>query len=264
MARRDRPRLGLTANFLYADPDRPLFRGKTLQYYEERMSLSMWRGGGLPIPVPELKDPHALELFVEEIDGLVLAGGADVCPRSYGEEPMADQWEGDRQRDDYERALVEHCLRRGVPVLGLCRGIQLLNVALGGSLFQDIGTQRPDALVHRDWYRYDELGHDVRVDPQSWIGRIYGGATQLAVNSIHHQALKQTAEGLTETAWAPDGIIEAVEQIDEDRWVVGVQWHPEWLEAERTAAGGEAEGWADGGKIFEGFVQECRRRRDRA
>ena len=260
MSRIHRPRLGLSANFMYADPERALFRGKTLQYFEERMALSMWRGGGLPIPLPDLRHEGAIEMFADELDGLVLAGGADVCPRTYGEEPMSDAWEGDRLRDHYEIDLVNACLQRGLPVLGLCRGIQLLNVALGGTLWQDIATQVPDTLVHRDWHRYDELGHGIRIEPESWVGRVYRGATELFVNSIHHQGLKQVAAGLCETAWAPDGIVEAVEQIEDGRFVVGVQWHPEWLEPERTREGGEVEGWADGSRIFEAFAAECLRR----
>ncbi len=251
-------RFGVSANFFHADPQRPVFRGKTLQYVEARMAASIARGGALPVLLPALPDETTLHTMLAEIDGLVLTGGADVSPLSYGQTPMREAWAGDKVRDDYECMLVRWCIEHGRPVLGLCRGIQLLNVALGGTLWQDIGEQVTGALVHRDWERYDENGHAVRLDEDSWVARIYGGATRLAVNSIHHQALRDVAPGLRVTAWAPDGIVEAVEWIADDRFLVGVQWHPEWLEPERVAPGGEAEGWADGSTIFEAFATVCR------
>src|SRR5690606_35945071 len=194
------------------------------------------------------------------VDGLLLAGGADLSPRSYGEEPLRPEWSGDAIRDAYELALVRHARARGLPILGVCRGVQLLNVALGGRLYQDIRTQEPNSLVHRDWHQYDALGHAIRLEPRSWLSRIYGDATSLQVNSIHHQGLRVLAAPLRATAWAPDGVIEAVELREGDEWMMGVQWHPEWLEGRtddvRTGAGGRA----SGGAIFEAFVDECRTR----
>jgi putative glutamine amidotransferase len=250
-------RLAVSANFFHADPQRPVFRGKTLQYLEARMAASIARAGALPVLVPALPDEETLLAFLDGLDGLVLTGGADVSPLSYGQTPLREAWSGDKVRDDYECRLVRWFIDQRRPVLGLCRGIQLLNVALGGTLWQDIGEQVTGAIVHRDWERYDENGHAVRVEEDSWIARIYGGATRLAVNSIHHQALRDVAPGLRVTAWAPDGIVEAVEWIDDDRFLVAVQWHPEWLEAERVSAGGEADGWADGGAIFQAFAAAC-------
>lgn len=252
-------RLGVSANFFHSDPQRPVFRGKTLQYVEGRMASSIARCGALPVLVPAIDDEAALLRFVEHLDGLVLTGGADVSPLSYGQTPIREAWSGDKLRDDYESWLVRWCVEHRRPVLGLCRGAQLLNVALGGSLFQDIGEQVAGALVHRDWERYDETGHAVRLEAGSWISEIYGGADRIAVNSVHHQALRDVASGLKVTAWAPDGIIEAVEWIDDERFLVAVQWHPEWLETTRVTAGGDAEGWADGSVIFEAFADACRR-----
>jgi putative glutamine amidotransferase len=259
-------RIGVSQNFLHADPERALFKGKTLQYIEERMALSIFRAGGVPLPLPDLKDELGARAVIAQVHGLVLAGGADVSPLSYGEEPLDPRWAGDPVRDAYEQRLVHEAIRQRLPVLGLCRGIQLINVALGGSLWQDIETQRPDSLVHRDWHRYDELGHAIDVDPESWIGRVHGRAGEartLEVNSIHHQGLRRLADGLKETAWAPDGVIEAVEWIDEARWVVGVQWHPEWLEPEHVASGGPSEGRAAGSILFDAFLEACRERQTR-
>jgi putative glutamine amidotransferase len=256
-------RIGVSQNFLHADPERALFKGKTLQYIEERMALSIFRAGGVPLPLPDLKDDLGARAVLSHVHGLVLAGGADVSPQTYGEEPLQESWAGDPIRDAYEQRLVHEAIAQRLPVLALCRGIQLVNVALGGTLWQDITTQRENSLVHRDWHRYDELGHDIEVEPDSWVGRVHGGASTLEVNSIHHQGLRQVASGLKETAWARDGIIEAVEWIDDDHWIVGIQWHPEWLEREHVAEGGVSHGRADGSRIFDGFLQVCQDRKTR-
>ncbi len=253
-------RLGISANFFHADPERPVFRHKTLQYVEQRMAQAVWRAGALPLLVPDVEDDAGAAAVVGELDGLVLAGGADVSPTNYGETPLRDAWAGDAVRDAYEKRLVQLAIDRGLPVLGICRGLQLLNVALGGSLWQDIGTQVEGALVHRDWHRYDENGHSVRIEADSWVAGIYGGAESLEVNSIHHQGIHRLAPGLRPTAWAPDGIIEAVEDTAADRFVVGVQWHPEWLDPADGVGTDAPAPRADGGAVFAAFVDECRRR----
>lgn len=253
----DAVRIGISANFFHADSERAVFRHKTLQYLEERMALAIFRAGGVPVMLPDLKDEAAQRAVMGLVDGLVLAGGADVSPPSYGQTPLKDAWRGDAVRDAYECQLVRLALVRGIPVLGICRGIQLLNVALGGTLWQDINTQVEGTLVHRDWHRYDENGHDVRVLGDSWVGRVYDGRGTLTVNSIHHQAIAELAPGLRATAWAPDGIIEAVESTDADRFIVAVQWHPEWLESARVGEGGPDAGRAAGGAIFDAFARQC-------
>lgn len=253
-----RPRIGVSCNFMHADPDRALFRGKTLQYVEARMAKAVWRAGGHPIILVELGDPGAIEAQASDLDGLLLTGGADVAPSSYGETPMRPEWSGDAVRDAYEIDLIRRAEARGAPVLGICRGVQVIAAAFGGTLYQDINTQVEDTLVHRDWHRYDQLGHDVALTEDSWVSQVYGGVTRLGVNSVHHQSIKDPPQGFEVTATAPDGVIEAIERIDDARWVVGVQWHPEWLEPERVAADPDARGWADGSPIFQAFVDRCR------
>lgn len=250
-------RIGITANFFHADSERAVFRHKTLQYLEERLALSVFRAGGVPVMLPDLKSEAALGCTLDLVDGLLLAGGADVSPTSYGQTPLEERWRGDATRDAYERTLVSLARSRGMPVLGVCRGLQLLNVALGGTLWQDITTQVDGTLVHRDWHRYDDNGHALRVDEASWVGTVYGGVSSLNVNSVHHQGIAELAPGLRATAWAPDGIIEAVEADDGGGFLAAVQWHPEWLEAERVAAGGPDAGRADGSKIFDAFTRLC-------
>jgi len=254
-----RPRIGVSCNFMHADPDRALFRGKALQYVETRMAKAVWRAGGHPVILLELDDPAATAAQMADLEGLLLTGGADVSPSSYGETPMQPEWSGDAIRDTYEIDLIRRAEASGIPVLGICRGIQIITAAFEGTLWQDINTQLEGTLVHRDWHRYDQLGHEVSVTEGSWVSEVYGGARSIGVNSIHHQSIKEPPRGFTVTAVAPDGVLEAVECIEDGRFVVGVQWHPEWLEADRVATDPDAQGWADGGPIFRAFVKRCAR-----
>lgn len=251
-----RIRIGVTANFFHADPERKVFRHKTLQYLEERLALALARADAVPVLLTDLKDDAGTDALLDVVDGIVLAGGADVAPQSYGQEPLQPAWAGDPIRDRYEIRLVRRAEERGIPVLGVCRGVQVLNVAMGGTLWQDIATQVEGTLVHRDWHRYDETGHSIRLAEGSWIARVYDGRLALEVNSVHHQGIRDLAPDLRATAWSPDGIIEATECIDDRRFFVGVQWHPEWLEA---SPGGDALR-TPGDAIFTAFVAECRGR----
>jgi putative glutamine amidotransferase len=259
----DSLRIGISANFMHADPHRALFKGKTLQYVEQRLAMSVWRAGATPVLLAELADEAGTRAMIDAVDGLLLSGGADVAPESYGAESIDARWPGDARRDAYECHLVELAQARAKPILGVCRGAQILNVALGGTLWQDLQTQVDGALVHRDWEHYDELGHDIRITAGSWVSEVYGDVTRLAVNSVHHQGLRELAPGLKATAWAPDGIVEAIEAIDDLQWISAVQWHPEWLEAEdrgnvNVAAPG---GRAGGEPIFEAFARACAARK---
>lgn len=227
-------RIAVSACFMHADPMRPLFKGKTLQYVEQSMVHWLMEGGALAYMLPSPNEgarplPISLGDLLEGFDGLLLHGGADMAPQSYQEEPIG-QWLGDPIRDRYEAALLELCMQRDIPVLGICRGMQVINVALGGTLYQDIGTQRPDALVHRNWDIYEENGHPIDLVPGSGLSRCYGGLTRAYVNSIHHQGIKDVAPGLEVEATSPsDGVIEAL-RLPQGPYVVGVQWHPEFMD----------------------------------
>ena len=243
----------MTCAIIHEDPQRALFKGKALHYSEQKMAAAVWRGGGLPLQMFDLREREALELALREADGLLLQGGADVAPSAYGEDPIEPQWGGDAVRDAHEIAAVEIARELGIPILGICRGAQILNVALGGSLYQDINTQIPDTLVHRDWHRYEVIEHGVAVEAGSWLEQIYG-TRELLTNTIHHQSLKAIPEPLKVTARAPDGVVEAVEHISASEWIVGVQWHPEWLDG--SEVGGPHR--TSGTPIFKGFVEVCR------
>jgi putative glutamine amidotransferase len=251
---RHRPRIALTACIIHEDPERAIFKGKALQYSEQKLARALWSAGGSPIQLLDLREREALEQVIADCDGLVLQGGADVSPSSYGEEPLRPEWSGDAIRDRHEITAVEVALGLGKPILGVCRGAQVLNVARGGSLYQDINTQVPDSLVHRDWHRYEIIEHAVELVAGSWLSSVYAGTPELLINTVHHQAVKRLAGGFEIAARAPDGVIEAIEDIADDHWLVGVQWHPEWLDG--SPEGGPHR--SPGGPVFERFIEVCR------
>lgn len=247
----DRVRIGLSVGTSYPDPSRLLFLGKSLDYGEQRLSAAIARAGALPLLLPVLPDPADLAALVGLVDALVLSGGSDVAPNLYGELPLRPEWAGDPARDAYEQRLLAAALAQRKPVLGVCRGLQILNAALGGSLYQDIAHQVLGSLVHRDPARYDDNEHEVRLCREGWLHPLYG-RDRVLVNSVHHQAIRTLAPGLRACAWAPDGVIEAVCDPDRDLWAV--QWHPEWLDpgsphAERRCAGDP---------VFAAFVARAR------
>jgi putative glutamine amidotransferase len=225
------PRVGLSSCFDHADPERRLFTGKTLLYVEESMVRWIQAAGVLVYPVPTAGDGSGPTLadVAADLDGLVLHGGADVCPRTYGEEPLRPEWEGDEVRDRYEIALVHEFRGAGKPVLGICRGLQLLNVALGGTLLQDISTQIETDIRHRDAVAYDRNRHDVDVAADTVLAELVGGAGRYAVNSVHHQSVGELApRALVEARSSTDGVVEALRVADGGPWAYGVQWHPEF------------------------------------
>jgi putative glutamine amidotransferase len=154
-------------------------------------------------------------------------GGADVWPGTYGEKPLRPEWHGDRVRDEYEIALVKAFSAAGKPVFGICRGVQLLNVAHGGTLYQDIRTQKPGALVHRNAEIYDLNFHEVDILPGTRLAQLLP-AGRHKINSVHHQGIKDLAPGFVVEAVSPmDGVVEAIRHTG-GPWVAGVQWHPEF------------------------------------
>ena len=231
--KQDRLKIGISACFLHPDPSRTVFAKKTLQYIEQSMAHWVMSTGALPVMIPSPAgdsvqgEPH-FEDYANWLDGLVLHGGADVWPGSYGETPLEERWGGDRLRDEYEQALVKAFVAAGKPVFGVCRGLQLINVAFGGTLYQDIGTQRPDSLVHRDADRYDHNFHQLEIVPETRLQGLLAGAQSCKINSIHHQGIKQLAEGFVVEARCPDdGMIEAIRHTGPS-YIAAVQWHPEF------------------------------------
>ena len=192
--------------------------------------------GGVPVVLPPIVE--ATEEMVGGIDGLLLSGGSDLDPSYYGEEPLPELGTTIPERDAFEVAILEHALERGMPVFGICRGLQVLNVALGGTLYQDLPSQfGTDGLIaHRQQMPKWQWTHEIEVSSGSGTASIME-STDLRVNSYHHQAIKDLAEPLVAVAYASDGVIEAVESPDlSDHWLLGVQWH---AEAMRDVEGSE-------------------------
>ncbi len=182
--------------------------------------------GLVPLVVPPLAGPAAARSVMAAAAGLVLTGGEDVDPALYGQTRHERLHTVNRLRDDTEIALVHAAREAGKPVLAICRGPQLLNVALGGTLIQDIPSELPDAIPHDVRDTRDARTHEVTIEPGSRIAKAVG-ATSIIVNSLHHQSILGVAPSLRVTARAPDGVIEGVETEGEEWWVIAVQWHPE-------------------------------------
>jgi putative glutamine amidotransferase len=184
------------------------------------------RSGGIPLILSPLTGVVHTAEILESLDGLVLTGGEDVDPAHYGQDRHPRLGNVDPLRDAFELALFRDATTRSIPVLAICRGIQLVNVALGGTLWQDIPSDRPGALNHNVTSGRDHRTHAVEIVPGSRLARALG-ATRCEVNSFHHQSIRDLGGGLVVTGVAPDREIEAVESAEGDPWLLAVQWHPE-------------------------------------
>ncbi|MES2423520.1 MAG: type 1 glutamine amidotransferase [Pseudomonadota bacterium] len=257
-----RLKIGLSACFSYADPARSLFTGKTLQYVEQSIAHWLMSTGAMVVMVPcptgeTQRGDVKLAHYAEWLDGVVMHGGADVWPGSYGEEPLQEAWIGDRIRDLYDLALVEAFEQAGKPIFGVCRGLQLLNVAFGGSLYQDIETQHEGALRHRDAVTYDQNFHEIEFVKGSRLSRLYPGMERARVNSIHHQGIKKLAPSFEVEAWShPDRVPEAIRRRPAGgSYIAATQWHPEFHRA--------SENTVDDTAILNDFLGACAARRMR-
>ena len=230
-------RIGVSARIFHPEPGSTGLRSKNLQYLEESIAQWVMSRDVLVFMIPTvntngLLHPSNITLrhYARHLDGLVLQGGADVSPQTYSESPTKPEWSGDRARDLYELELLHEFVDAGKPVLGICRGCQLINVAFGGSLYQDVETNVPQARahVHSD---YDAHRHEVVFPPGSSLAQMFPRVQRPVVNSIHHQAVKDLGRDITVEAMSdPDGIVEAIRYQRAD-FVMGLQWHPEFHRA---------------------------------
>jgi len=189
---------------------------------------SISAAGGVPVCIPLVQSEEDYDYYINVIDGIVFPGGVDVAPKNYGEEPLKEVRDTSPTRDESELKLFARAYEKKLPILGICRGSQLINVALGGSLYQDINNQLSDAFGHSPSEAPgDELYHSVNIVNGSRLHAILG-TDKLHVNSFHHQAVKGVGRSLTAAAYSNDNIIEATEST-EDRFLLGIQWHPECL-----------------------------------
>lgn len=230
-------RIGVSARIFHPEPGSTGLRSKNLQYLEESIAQWVMSRDVLVFMVPTvntngLLHPSNITLrhYARHLDGLVLQGGADVSPQTYSESPTRPEWSGDRARDLYELELLHEFVDAGKPVLGICRGCQLINVAFGGSLYQDVATNVPEALEHVN-SDYDAHRHAIVFPPGSSLARMFPNANRPIVNSIHHQAVKDLGRDIMIEAMSdPDGIVEAI-RYQRASFVMGLQWHPEFHRA---------------------------------
>lgn len=208
---------------------------------------SVIQAGGVPIILPIGIDEHARKL-AEKIDGLVVTGGGDIDPTLFGEEPMPNLGMISPGRDSFEILMIQEMLKMDKPVLAICRGIQILNIAVGGDMYQDIYSQISEPLLqHGQKAARSHLSHYVDTPENSLLAKI-AGQPRFKVNSYHHQAVRDVPKPLVVSGTASDGIIEAIESI-EHKFVLGVQWHPEPLAVKEDGVSI---------RIFEQFIENCR------
>ena len=208
------------------DPKRSFSKSSALHYIQEPYLRFVEKGGGTPIMLPVINDLEQVDSMVERLDGVIIIGGVDVDPKLYGEQNTHSQGV-DRRRDDFEIRLIHEARNRQIPLMCICRGMQVLNVGLGGSLYQDIPKSFEGALKHTRKPEEPETFHRTRLTADSFLNQIFD-AEEFRINSSHHQSVRVPGEGLRIVSRAPDGIVEAVQHVS-DRCTVGIQWHPERL-----------------------------------
>ena len=258
-------RIGISARLLHQPPAGSGLPRKRLQFLESNMAQWIMSHGVVALMIPfvdhsMVKTRRRLPILdlVEQLDGLVLQGGADISPRFYGAKPWTEHCDCDPIRDEYELELMRGFVEAGKPVLGICRGAQMLNVYCGGTLVQDIPSQWPGAIPHLDLNRYETLTHEVHFVPGSRLSDIYGYAPQ-RVNSIHHQCVGELGKGLVIEARSPiDRVPEAIRHTGH-AFVMGVQWHPEF-QFQGSGAPSEV---LDSGPLMMAFLKAALRRAGR-
>lgn len=235
------------APFVIVTATTETIRGRPRVRVNEAYTSALASVGLIPIILPPM-DPQLAAASLTDVAGLVLTGGEDVDPRLFGEEPNPATGEPHAARDAYELSLARTAYEQRVPTLAICRGAQVMNVALGGTLIQDIPSQHPSEINHDPKDRRNERIHAIDVAPESRLADIFG-TTEAAANSSHHQSIERVADALRITARSPDGIVEAAESKDPAWWMVAVQWHPEELVE-------TPEDWDR--RLFEAFANEVR------
>jgi putative glutamine amidotransferase len=239
MASKTRPRIGITMRL-----ELETERFYLARYYSEAVEAA----GGLPVHIPLIPRTDFIKQVVAGLDGLLLPGSnSDIDPLRYGREPHPQLGAVHPEKDETDLLVLVEAEDRAMPVFAICFGLQALNVSRGGTLVQDILSQHPDAIKHEQGAPRDRHSHRVRLLEDSRLGQLADAATA-PVNSHHHQAIETLGRELVATAWAPDGIVEAAEDPRSDRFVLGVQWHPE--------IGWERDAFSQ--SLFNRFVGEAR------
>lgn len=221
--------------------------GKKISRINQPYIDAVVKAGGVPLLIPVLDDDSMAENYIDHLDGLILTGGEDMWPHYFGEEPMKEVNVISHDRDKIEWALFKRAYDSGLPIMGICRGLQLINVALGGTLYQDIFKQVPGVGGHVCGYNTEEGYHSIELEENSILFDVFKEKT-ISVNSEHHQAIKDLGRGLRVTAKAADGIIEGIESVN-DKFMFAVQFHPEAM----------AQKYDDYVELFRKFVDKCQK-----
>ena len=235
--------IGISSGFIF--DENYSFSGYPRLATNEDYSRSVQEAGATPILLPITKDYAVAKAQVQLIDALLLSGGQDVMPHAYGEEPLTVSGVNSIERDIYEVLLIQAALELDKPIMGICRGSQILNVYFGGTLYQDNSLKEGANIKHVQEANPSLATHTITIDETSFLFEAVGEKT-LLVNSFHHQSIKDIAPNLKAVAYAQDGIVEAIEATDPKTFIFAVQWHPEMLSKNNVAAQ----------KIFSHFIQK--------
>jgi putative glutamine amidotransferase len=243
-------------------PERPLIGITTRLEFETRRfylgrdySEAVYAAGGLPVHIPLITDREHIVDIVSRVDGVLLPGcDSDPDPALYDEDPHPKLGQVVPEKDTTDLLVIEQAEKRGLPIFGICFGMQILNVARGGSLIQDISSQVKNAINHQQGIPRERNSHRIRIESGSLLGEIFANGVNtlneanISVNSHHHQAVKVLGENLRATSWTSDGVIESIEDVREESKVFAVQWHPElsWAIDELSKS------------LFQRFVENCR------
>jgi putative glutamine amidotransferase len=241
------PLIAMTMDQSPATDIRPFSKGADLYFINAAYVRYVEKAQCLPMVLPTMLQHDRVPGLIYAIDGLLLTGGDDVFAEAYGEKTIPGDWRIDPPRTFFEKELILEALRQNKPVFGICRGHQMLNVALGGSLYQDVPSQFPGAIQHRSLEKPLWHYHDVEIVRSSKLASILHAET-LPVTTSHHQAVKEIAPGLMVAARSKDGLVEAIEASDHD-FVLGVQWHPETMDDDSSST-----------LLLDAFLQQCRKK----
>lgn len=244
-----KPVIGISGNILISKGN--TFSGYRRSYVNQDYVEAILRAGGIPFIIPFNEDLESIREMVEHVDGVILSGGHDVNPYNYGEDPLLKIGEVFPERDVFDMEIYKTAVKFNKPVFGICRGFQIINVVNGGSLYQDLSYADFVKLKHDQQDNPSQATHSVSFEEGAFLREILGEENK--VNSFHHQILKDVAPGFKVVAKSPDGVVESIQKITEDCFVVGVQWHPEMLSVK----------YEDSQKVFDEFVKEVEKRKNK-
>jgi len=219
--------IGISGN-IEPPRNRKLYHNKALQLADDSLVKLVEFFGHTALIIPIHTNLDKVKDLINIVDGVILSGGIDISPELYNEELINHEWKGQMERDVFDLALFKEARLKNKAVLGICRGFQMINIAYGGSLYQDLHSLRQNTHKHRDQELYDSLKHDLVIEKDSSLFKIFG-RDKIHVNSIHHQGVKKLGEGLEVMAHSDDGIVEAIRDPLR-KFIWGIQWHIEWMQ----------------------------------